>query len=129
MAHHRTPVDGDETFEAGADLSANQFFILEEATTGKVTVCNASTDRPQGILMNKPKLGEAARVRRDGLAKVISDGSGTAILIGDQVGTDGNGRAVKKTTDKDWVIGTAQSASAILGGVITVEVNIRQLSQ
>lgn len=110
----------DESYEAGADLSAKQFYLVEQATTGKVSVCNGATDIPVGPLQNKPKSGEQAQVRLLGLSKVVSDGSGTAIAIGDWVGTDGNGKAIKKGTDKDYVIGRAQEASSADGTVITV---------
>jgi hypothetical protein len=113
----------DQSYAAGADLSANQYYILEEATTGLVTVCNSTADYPVGILQNKPASGQAAQVRQSGLSKCVSDGSGTAIAVGDDVGTDGSGRCIKKAADADRTVGRAKSASSALGVIITVDMS------
>jgi hypothetical protein len=63
-------------------------------------------------------------VMTDGIAKVVSDGSGTAIAAGDQVGSDANGRAVKVTTVDRLTQGEAMDASAALGTVIRVKLRI-----
>lgn len=130
MANEQAPIGGDATYEAGADLSGKQYYIVELANTGKVTVCDAASDVGIGVLQNKPKAGEAAQVRLTpgSLSKVVSDGSGTAIAIGDWVGTDGNGKAVKKTADKAWVIGRAESASSANGTIITVRIEPHYLA-
>lgn len=122
MAWEQAPVGGDATYEAGADLSAKQYYLVEEANTGKVSVCNAAGDVAIGILQNEPASGQEAQVRiaPGSVSKCVSDGSGTAIAIGDWVGTDGNGKAIKKSTDKDWAIGRAESASSADGTIISV---------
>lgn len=125
VANDQTPVGGDATYAAGADLRTKQNYLVEESTTGTVTVCNNAADRAIGVLINKPNSGQAARVRiaQGSLARVISDGSSVNIGIGDPVGTDGSGKAIKKTTNKDWIIGYAEEASTADGTLISVRLN------
>lgn len=122
MAWEQAPVGGDATYEAGADLRTKQYYLVEEANTGKVSVCNNAADVAIGVLQNEPNTGEEAQVRtaQGSVSKVVSDGSGTAIGIGDWVGTDANGKAIKKSTDKDWAIGRAESASSADGTIISI---------
>jgi len=77
---------------------------------------------PFGVLQNDPRAGETAEVAyADGeITKVISDGSVTAISVGDQVGTDANGKAVRKATSGDLVLGRALEASSADGVIIAV---------
>lgn len=114
----------DRSFFAAADLSAKQFFIVELTASQTVNACNAATDIPVGVLQNDPKSGEEATVREMGVTKVVSDGT-TPIAIGDFVGTNNAGKAVKKTTDKDYIIGRAESASSADGVIITVDMAYR----
>lgn len=109
----------DVGFAAGADISAKQFFCMKLHTTaGQVTVCSGATDLAIGLLQNKPAAaGRAARVAIGGISKGVA---GAAISLGAQVGTDTNGRLVAKTTDEDWVIGVALTASTASGDVIDV---------
>lgn len=115
------------SFVASADLSAKQFYIIETPITAAdegnlptATVCNDAGDVPFGVLQDKPESGEVGTVWRDGISKVVSDGSGTAITAGDFVGTDASGKAVKKTADADYIIGKALEGSAADGTVIKV---------
>lgn len=111
------------TMEAAADLSAKQRFIVELDSAAKVNVADAAGDIPFGILLNKPKSGEAALVyptSAPGLLRVVADGSGTAIVIGDLLGTDANGRAIKKTADNAHIIGMALEATSASGTQILV---------
>jgi hypothetical protein len=64
------------TFVAGADLSTHQFkFVEVDNGTGRVTLVNAATDRPIGVLQNSPKSGEAADVLIAGGTKVVAGGT------------------------------------------------------
>lgn len=108
-------------FKANSDLSAKQFFIVKQTAADTVDLTSATTDRPFGVLGNAPKANAAAEVVTDGIAKVASDGSGTSIAGGDQVGTDANGRAVKCTTADRPLLGEAMDASTALGTVIRVK--------
>lgn len=110
----------DHTFPAGADLRTKQRYFVELANTGKVDVCNAAADVAIGVLQNKPNSNQAANIRILGIAEVISDGSGTAIAIGDQVGPNSSGKAVKKATADYSVAGIALDASSADGTIIRV---------
>lgn len=110
----------DKTFKAENDLSTKQFYIVELSGFEQVDVCDGAGDKPLGVLRNKPKAGAGADVRILGISEVVSDGSGTAISVGDDVGTNGSGKAVKKTTNNDLALGIALSASSADGTIINV---------
>lgn len=111
----------DETYTAGADLSAKQYYAVKDTTTvNTVDVPSAATDDACGILQNKPKSGEAALVRHFGISEAVSDGSGTAIAVGDYVGTNNAGKMVKKATADYGVLGKALDASSADGTIIRV---------
>lgn len=110
----------DETFTAENDLSTKQFFAVELSGADQVDVCDNASDRVLGILQNKPKAGEEAVVRILGKSKAVSDGSGTAIAPADLVGTDANGRIVKKTADADRLAGISNGTSSASGTVIEI---------
>lgn len=107
--------------KAASDLSAKQFYIVKQSAADTVDLCSAATDRPFGVLLNAPKANQAAEVMTDGIAKVVSDGSGTAIAAGDQVTTDTTGKAVKNTTVDRPILGEAMDASTASGTVIRVK--------
>jgi hypothetical protein len=118
-------IESNEVFDYGqmtanADLSAKQYYFVKVASATQVALCAAATDRALGVLRNKPKSGEAALVRVLGVAKVVSDGSVTAIAAGDYVGPNAAGKAVKKAIADYSVAGIALEASAADGAVISV---------
>lgn len=110
----------DESYKAGADLSAKQFFAVELTAADTVGLVNAATDRVLGLLQNKPQAGQAAEVRILGISKAVSDGSVTAIAVGDYVGPNAAGKMVKKTLADNSVTGIAHDASSADGTVIRV---------
>lgn len=110
----------DESMIAGADQSAKQFYLVKQSALDTVVICAAAADRVFGVLRNKPKSGEAATVRITGIAEVISDGSGTAIAVGDYVGSNSSAKAVKKATADYSVCGQAMDASSTDGAIIRV---------
>jgi hypothetical protein len=86
----------DESFKAGADLSAKQFFAIKSSGTADVaSLVAAASDIPIGILQNKPTANGAANVRMAGISKAVQ-AAGT-IVPGNYVGADSNGRIVKLT--------------------------------
>jgi hypothetical protein len=107
---------------ANADLRTKQYYCVELLSTEKVDVCNNAGDIAIGVLQNKPAAGQAAAVRtaQNSKSKVVSDGSGTAIGVGDWVGTNASGKAVKKTTNNDWILGQAEDPSTADGTIITI---------
>jgi len=115
----RNPIWND-SFKAGADLRTKQGYCVEQSAANTITVCNAATDRMIGILVNKPNTNEAANVTLIGREEAVSDGSGTAIAVGDFVGPNASGKLVKKETADYRTCGVALSASSADGTVIDV---------
>lgn len=110
---------------ANSDLSTKQFFLVKQTgTADKVDLVAANTDRTMGVLVNAPKSGQAAEVQKLGIAKVVSDGSGTSIAAGDPLAADSSGRVVKNATTDRLCIGTAMDASTAAGTVIRVDLGI-----
>lgn len=88
----------DLSFEAGADLSAKQFFFVKMSANNKVILCAAATDKPIGVLQNKPTSGQTAKVRSLGVSKVSADGT---LAAGDLIGTSADGQADPKVPGTD----------------------------
>jgi len=109
---------------ANADLSAKQYTCVKHLTTGLVDTAGAG-DLPRGIQQNKPLAGEGVSVRTMGTSKLVVDGSGTAIAIGDALKPDSTGRGVKTVTAADNIIGYAMAASTAANDVIEVDIQIR----
>jgi hypothetical protein len=78
MATEMAPPGGDLSYQANADLTAKQYYIVELLSTEKVDVCNSAGDVGFGVLQNDPASGQAAQVRSHfgSKSKVVSDGSG-----------------------------------------------------
>jgi hypothetical protein len=120
MATQGTEILDIGHLEAAADLSAKQFYAVKQTTSTALNLCSAVTDRGLGILQDKPKSGEAGKVRRLGISKAITDGSGTAISVGDQLGPNASGKLVKVTTADRPVLAEALEASSTDGAIISV---------
>lgn len=109
------------TLEAGADLSAKQYFFVKLDNNGKAVSCSAATDKPVGVLQNKPTSGQAAEIVVVGLTKVSSD---AALTIGALIGTSADGQADAKTPGTDtteFVVGTVLTttgAADVIGSVL-----------
>lgn len=101
---------------ANADISTKQFFIVKTVSPRKVDVCSSTSDKPIGVLQNKPTSAQSAQVQVQGIAKVKINSTVTA---GDWIGTDGSGYGVTKTADHDIVIGQAL-ISGVAGDIIEV---------
>ena len=86
------------TFSASADLSSSQYYFVKMSGDNTVTVCAAVTDKPIGVLQNKPASGEQAIVRVFGVSKVSADAT---LAAGDIVGSsaDGQGQPVVAGTE------------------------------
>lgn len=116
-----------ESFIADADLSAKQFFWVKmTANPREVGVCAATTDKPIGILLNKPDAaGKAAEVMVIGRTKVDSD---VALNEGDSIGCSADGQTDVKTetTGGDttqYVTGTIVAASGAAGEMAEAIIN------
>lgn len=112
------------SLEAGADLSAKQYYFVKiDSSTGKAVVCAAATDRPVGVLQNNPTSGQAAEIVVVGLTKVSSD---AGLTIGNLIGTSGDGQADAKTPGTDtteYVVGTVVTSTSNAAEIATVMVN------
>ena len=113
----------DMQFKALADLSAKQYYLVKISTTGQVDVCAATTDKPVGILQNKPEAGEAATVRIFGRSKCNAN---EALAANDVVGpaADGQGAPYVAGTDTTkYSVGLCLFAAANAGEFAEVLVN------
>lgn len=123
------------TQEAAVDHSANQFKVVTIDSAGKIAL--AGLGEGDGLLANKPKLGQAAEVITGGPAKGLA---GAAIAAGVYVTSDANGKlkaavlAATKTDDAgvaldpllgSHVLGKTLEASTADGDIITVDVDPR----
>ncbi len=97
-----------KAFEAAADYSAKQFFIVAVSADGVATLATAATDKLVGTIMNEPKSGEMLSVQALGFARAIAGGS---VSIGDFLTADGSGEAIATTTTGNQVIGMAIEAA------------------
>jgi len=103
------------TLEAGADLSAKQFFFVSVSADGQVdpTGDGAHAD---GVLQNDPAAaGRAAVVAVGGIVKVSCGGT---VTRGGPVASDASGEAVNAASG-DVILGTALETGAD-GGVIAM---------
>lgn len=116
----------DVPFKAAADLSAKQYHIVEITGDMEINVCNAATDKPAGILQNKPGAGEVAIVRMLGVSKVVAD---AALNRDDNYGTSADGQAVAKVTAGDLILGRVLEGVANAGELATVTVNALSLAK
>lgn len=111
------------TLVAGADLSDAQYKFVEIGTGGVVTVCNAATDKPIGVLQNAPLSGQEAEIVVAGGTKVVSS---AALTVGTLIGTNNAGKADAKvpgTDTTEYVVGTVILASGADGEIATAVVN------
>lgn len=111
----------ESTFVAENDLRTKQYYLVEISGNDKqVDVCDGAGDKVLGPLLNKPNAGQAAVIGLLGVHPVVSDGNAGAIVAGDWLGTDANGKAVKKSANNDIVIGRALDPSTADGTIIRV---------
>jgi hypothetical protein len=81
--------------KAGADLSAKQYHFVKLNASNQVIACNGVTDKPIGVLQNKPSAsGQAAEVCVIGETKISSD---AALAAGDSIGPSADGQAAAYT--------------------------------
>lgn len=110
------------SIQAAADLSAQQFRAVKLDANGQIAAITAITDRPHGILQDKPGAqGRAGCVMLDGVSKMVG---GANLAKGDLVGVDNQGRAVAVVPGTDttrYIIGTVLEDNSVAGGLITIQ--------
>lgn len=82
-------IGADVTVDAGADLSAKQYYFVK----ADGTLCGAG-GKALGILQNSPKSGRAAGIRVFGGSKLVLGGT---VAVGDYIASDASGKGVKAT--------------------------------
>jgi hypothetical protein len=114
----------NKTYEATGDLSAGQFkFVKFDGNVGatgcpRVVICTATTDKPAGVLQDKPTTtGEACLVCVMGETKVQADAS---LTVGTAIGTSADGQAVAKVVGTDvthYIVGHVTLAAGAAGRI------------
>ncbi len=108
------------SIEAGADLSAKQFFFVSVSADGQIDPTGDGGDA-DGILQNDPSAaGRAAEVAISGVVKVIAGGTCTR---GGPAASDAAGEAVDPASG-DVILGTFLETGAD-GDVISMLFNPR----
>ena len=126
MAYQTTSDGIVATFEAGADLSGDQFKIVKLDANGNVIRCAATTDLAIGVLQNKPTSGQAATVLIAGISKVVAN---TNFALPNTIGVSGGGAATEGRATAQAgnaanpVIGHALEAPSGAGSVFTASIN------
>lgn len=110
---------------AGADLSAaaNKFKFVKLSAINTVVLCDGATDRPIGVLQNRPASGEGADVCAVGITKVQGDAD---LAVGNLIGTSGDGQADAKTPGTDtteYVVGVVLEDNTTAGGLCVALIN------
>jgi hypothetical protein len=103
------------SFEAGEDLSSNQFQFVTMESDGKVDLADAETDIVLGVLQNKPEAGQSATVMISGVTKVEAD---ETLAAGDLVHASADGQAAVFAAGTDT---TKYSAGLVLEGAAAGE--------
>ena len=102
------------TLEAAADLSASQYRAVKTNTSGEAAVITAITDKPVGILQDKPAAqGRAAELMADGIS-LMEAGSG-GVTAGNTIGVDNAGKGISiapGTATTQYLVGTALSTAS-----------------
>jgi hypothetical protein len=108
----------DISFVSTNDLSTTGQYLLAKAdsTEGAIVLATAATDHILGVVQNKPKATEAARVRVLGTSKVVAGGT---VTFGDWVTANGSSQAITTTSDHNNVIGLAL-ASAVVNDIFEI---------
>lgn len=110
----------DESFQAGADLSSLQFYIVKSTAKDTVALCTGSSAGaagPLGVLQNAPTSVGPAQVRLLGMTKLSAGG---AISVGDFVTATTGGQGLAATAALQKCIGIANSATTTVGHLIEV---------
>jgi hypothetical protein len=113
------------TFTTAADLRAIQYHAVKLDANGKIIAIAAITDRPLGILQDKPNLGEDGGVMLCGISYMKA---GAAIAAAAQLGLDNTGRSkaiVPGTDTTQYLFGQVLEASGAANEIHTVVFDCR----
>ncbi len=99
------------TLPVAADLSGNQFYLVEVDSAGRAALATAAvTANPIGVLQNKPAaVDEEGTIVVQGVTKLVA---GEVITAGDLISPDATaGRAGVAGTSADTILGRAISSA------------------
>lgn len=108
---------------AGADLSTKQYHFVKLSANNTVVICAAVTDRPIGVLQNKPTSGQEANVCALGITKVVGDAD---LSAGNMIGTSSDGQAAAYAPGTDttkYMLGQVIEDNSAAGGIVTAAIN------
>lgn len=110
------------SFEAGGDLSADQWKFVTVAADEQVDLHASAGDLPTGVLLNNPDAaGRAAEVAVGGVIKVEA---AAAIAAGAEVAADGSGLAVTASTG-NAIVGQCLKGAGAAGELAEVLLGYR----
>jgi hypothetical protein len=104
-----------ETYVAGSDLTAKQFFFVTLAADGAID-SSGNGAAADGVLLNDPNTGEAASVVVFGRVTVEC---GTTVTAGQLIASDAAGNCVPAAST-DIILGKALEAG-VDGQIITID--------
>ena len=102
-------------FQAAADLSTKQYYIVGLSGTDLVDVRTTATQRPVGVLQNKPSVNQTADVMLFGISKFSAD---AAVAVDDYVKSSADGQGAKAVSGTDsglWYIGHCIEVTSAAG--------------
>ena len=110
------------TAAANYSAVANQYKFVKLSAAKVVTVCDGTTDKPIGVLQNRPKLGEEAEVVCIGITKVRGDEN---LAAGASIGTSADGEAATYSVSDNTkhIVGIVIEDNAAAGGYATAVIN------
>jgi len=108
-----------ESYVAGADLTAKQFYAVTMANTGKINVSTAAKNIT-GVLQNNPNTNDTGTVAVDGTTKVAISASQT-ISIGDRLEVDTGGTLIPVASGTAVAVAREALSSVAAVRIISVE--------
>ena len=120
----------DKYFKAETDLTTYEHcFVTRGTNPGQVKICT-TTDRPLGVLMNAPNVGETALVRLMGFAAVKAQAAysyNAMLMVADAYGALAACTAMNGGTSTTWCVGYAPEAAGAAGNLADVEIHIHRI--
>lgn len=109
---------------AAADLSAHQFKFVKLDSSGNIAAIAADTDRPCGVLQDKPDAaGKAGNVMVNGISKIQGDAD---LAKGAMIGTSADGQAIALVPGTDttkYICGQVIDDNTAAGGLISAMID------
>lgn len=102
---------------AAADLSANQFYAVQQSVTSRQVALASAATAISGILQNTPKAGQPADIGFIGVTKAAIGTGG--VTAGDQLQVEASsGKLITKTSGVQVAVAIETAAAGTLGTVM-----------